>query len=842
LSPAAPPPAKKPPPEEEEKPGKQIKPKKPLHVPEDDEREPGAARAAEKAAAAPLPELALAEDQATNQVVRDLFRSLKIPYDVVTWKSDHHETRVEPISTFVGAEPDSAGRVNLRFYDDKWKPGIMQAAFGRDFERVDHYEEIALRRVDKFRNADAKALPRLQVLQAAETVLAAVVRFHQSAKDSGRRDKAGWDAVEKRLREQLLAVQLDSLTELAAKQKDWPKAFALATRLADAYPDPDVRNRFAKALVPLVEQSLQEGNFSEVRLRLKVLEEQFPDSPATAPLRKNLKDKADALFKQAMGEKDKAKAVDLLNEAEILWPRLGGLGTYRGELLGVSPTLLGVGVRTLPEYLSPAKAVTDSEKQGVELIFESLVKRRITPGGEPRYEPGLAVRGPRSIPVGREFQLPPLGAFWSNGDRVTAMDVSRTVQLMHRPECFSAAWSDLVDEHFVVSDPNRIDISLRQGFISPLSLMTFKVLPAAGLLNKPDDDGFARNPVGSGPFQLTSPSKDRQSKDADAFVEFTANDNYRRAGKTDQPYLRKIRFYRPKDPVGDFLAGRLHLLWDPSAKELQRLGSVDVVSPPVVLPNLRIYFLAVNHRIPALQDQHLRKAIAHGIDRTKILNEVFRGDFKWEPKVPHRPLNGPFPPGSWACKPSLKLELYDPPLAKKLLESQTPVARPHALTLKYPDDDERVGDACNRIREQLQPLGIEIKLEPRSPRDLHKEVEGTHEYELAYYHFDYLSEAFWLWPLFHSRRPAAGSGSRNYLGYDNDGELEREFRLAMDHCEFARVKEYTHNIHELLYERMPIIPLWQLDTVLALHTNLHVVNVDPLLLFTDVQEWKLEKK
>ena len=41
---------------------------------------------------------------------------------------------------------------------------------------------------------------------------------------------------------------------------------------------------------------------------------------------------------------------------------------------------------------------------------------------------------------------------------------------------------------------------------------------------------------------------------------------------------------------------------------------------------------------------------------------------------------------------------------------------------------------------------------------------------------------------------------------------------------------------------MPLIPLWQLDTVVVHHATLKPGPIDPLLLFPGVEEWRLEKK
>jgi hypothetical protein len=40
---------------------------------------------------------------------------------------------------------------------------------------------------------------------------------------------------------------------------------------------------------------------------------------------------------------------------------------------------------------------------------------------------------------------------------------------------------------------------------------------------------------------------------------------------------------------------------------------------------------------------------------------------------------------------------------------------------------------------------------------------------------------------------------------------------------------------------MPFIPLWQLDTHLAIHKDLTLLNLDPLRVFTHVEKWRLNK-
>jgi hypothetical protein len=69
------------------------------------------------------------------------------------------------------------------------------------------------------------------------------------------------------------------------------------------------------------------------------------------------------------------------------------------------------------------------------------------------------------------------------------------------------------------------------------------------------------------------------------------------------------------------------------------------------------------------------------------------------------------------------------------------------------------------------------------------------------------------------------------------------FRKAMTHRQFATVQDLAHQIHIRMNDQMPFIPLWQLDTHIAIHRSLQIPgNIDPLLIFNDVENWKLQDK
>src|SRR5262249_9798906 len=160
---------------------------------------------------------------------------------------------------------------------------------------------------------------------------------------------------------------------------------------------------------------------------------------------------------------------------------------------------------------------------------------------------------------------------------------------------------------------------------------------------------------------------------------------------------------------------------------------------------------------------------------------------------PHRALNGPYPPGSWAADASI------PTYRTAFAHAEFAAAKANrsakvSLTLKYPDDDPAVARACELIKKQIEdqdPGHLTIELQPRTPLELHQDVEIAHDYHLAYYSHDYPSEAYWLWPLFQS------SGTHeNYLGYKNDDELEGRMRKMMGHRDPREVRSLAWQINQ----------------------------------------------
>jgi len=124
------------------------------------------------------------------------------------------------------------------------------------------------------------------------------------------------------------------------------------------------------------------------------------------------------------------------------------------------------------------------------------------------------------------------------------------------------------------------------------------------------------------------------------------------------------------------------------------------------------------------------------------------------------------------------------------------------------------------------------------PRKLWEAVY-EHDYDLAYFHWDFGSEFYWLWPLFADGDKALDKKGSNFLGYE-DAELDTMLRVRMSHHDFAAVQKVSRNVHAHLLDHMPLIPLWQLDAHAALHPGLDLGATETWPFCAAATQWMLK--
>jgi ABC-type transport system substrate-binding protein len=480
---------------------------------------------------------------------------------------------------------------------------------------------------------------------------------------------------------------------------------------------------------------------------------------------------------------------------------------------------------------------------------------------------------PAVVPGGREFLLRSFDRDSSGRFGFESHDVVGTLKLLQsRPDTWGAYPLPWLDDLPTPKDSTTVRVAFKLGHPDPRALCTFKLLPARWMLenNRPiDDPQFAEKPFGTGPYKLHA--NPRPEGNAPREMVFVDNPIYGRwRDRANQPFIKEIRLVeatKVANLIESFRQGGMHVLTDVPTADLDKFMSpaanlTGKVQAYTASTNRRVHILAVNHRRPQMQSKLLRQGLSLAIDRESILSDVYRAGQKF-----HRPMSGPFPPGSWAAPSGPPAPMTNRDLAVTRLQSYLgDRSAKGEVTLSYPQGDPLAALACSKIKAQVESLfkdssgrKLTINLEPVPMRELAVRVEDEHRFDLAYVPFDYPDDWYphglgaMLDPT------AADRGGRNWTGFmsrntGGDGDDTRLVQLLNElraYRDFHQLSAKSAEVNKLFNDCVPFVPLWQLDRHVLVHNALKVYTddsdapvsprvLDPTRLFQGVARWRLE--
>jgi peptide/nickel transport system substrate-binding protein len=325
-----------------------------------------------------------------------------------------------------------------------------------------------------------------------------------------------------------------------------------------------------------------------------------------------------------------------------------------------------------------------------------------------------------------------------------------------------------------------------------LEVATVAILPAR--LSR-TSDMTAHDLIGAGPYRITAVEDDRSIR-LHAFERFALG----------TPSLPAIEFRI----VPDALMRALEL----------RHGSVDFVQnaldPDTVAwiaehsetlavhrgPSNTFQYLGMNLEHRALADVRVRRAIAHAIDREKIVKHLLAGQA--------RIADGLLPPHHWAYTQRVRSYGYDPSRAIALMERaglhDPDGAGPQPrLTLSYKTTtDELARRTAEAIAEQLAAVGIRIEILSYEWGTYFSDIRrgSFHLYSLRWVG---LSDPDIYRQTLHTRMmPPDGNNRGRYQSRRMDRLTERGLS-AIDRDERRRI--YAR-VQRLAARDLPCVPLW----------------------------------
>lgn len=203
-------------------------------------------------------------------------------------------------------------------------------------------------------------------------------------------------------------------------------------------------------------------------------------------------------------------------------------------------------------------------------------------------------------------------------------------------------------------DDATVAVKLSEPYAPFLSLMAnnLAMILSPEAMKRLGADGFNLAPVGTGPYRLEEWRKNDQ-------VVFSAFDGY--WGK--KPLTKRVIMRSIPDNTARLmalLAGEIDGMdgITPDVIKIlkeKKAGSIKMLSAP----GLNVGFMAMNTRKKPFDNPLVRKAIAHAIDKGRVIRETYQGMGS--------PAKGMLPPTLWGYNASLEEDVFDPALAKKLL-------------------------------------------------------------------------------------------------------------------------------------------------------------------------------
>ena len=375
---------------------------------------------------------------------------------------------------------------------------------------------------------------------------------------------------------------------------------------------------------------------------------------------------------------------------------------------------LVVAVNDVPGTLESAEELGNVAVRIQYSMFDSLIRRDFLADGSgaaSELVPGLAESWEQIDETTWEFELRE-GVLFHNGDELTSQDVAFTFThgrilgengVIQQAKRFVAAIShvDPIDRYTVrihTNDPDPVFEQRMAGY-------AVQIVNAREYLLK-GKDGFARDPVGTGPYMLD------EFVDGES-IRLIAHDDY----FGGRPTAESITFQVVPE-VSARIAGLVSGEYDISVNippdqipTVERYDDLKVER--IVLDNT--HMLVFYQDAPFMQDKKVRQALSMAIDRD-LLRQALWNDENFTP-------NGHQLPSYDIYVEDFPEFPYDPERAKELLaeSSYDGETVTYRLPLNYYLNSL---EAAQAIQQMWEAVGFNVSLEPRENWTLAR-AEGT---------------------------------------------------------------------------------------------------------------------
>ncbi len=394
------------------------------------------------------------------------------------------------------------------------------------------------------------------------------------------------------------------------------------------------------------------------------------------------------------------------------------------------------------------------------------------------------------------FTLKPDRPAFHHGQPLTANDVAATYHFVLDKKNASPHRSALLlIERIEVIDADTLDFYLTHADPLLPGYLVIGIVPAEKITA---GHPLHEDPVGSGPFR---------------FIDWPEPGRVRLERLADGQMVEFLRIADPTVRILKLIRGEIDLLQNDLPAELLNYLDSQVEIEVTRGPGSNFAYLGFNLEDPVTRQHAVRLAIAHAIDRDAIIRYILGN-------AAHK-ASALLPPDHWAGNPDLGVIQYAPDTARRLLKKAGyDEIHPLALQYKTSTDPVRVRIATI-IQQQLAEVGIDMKLQSYDWGTFYGDIKAGRfqMYSLAWVGIktpDIFRYAF------HSESLPPEGANRGRL---TDAVIDELIDKAGQGATLDEQAGYYRQVQQRLLDRLPYVPLWYEDHVVAVRKGITGYNL-----------------
>ncbi len=225
-------------------------------------------------------------------------------------------------------------------------------------------------------------------------------------------------------------------------------------------------------------------------------------------------------------------------------------------------------------------------------------------------------------------------------------------------------------------------------------------------------------------------------------------------------------------------------------------------------------YVAFNLRDPIFAKKQVRQAIAHAIDRNRIVRDLLHGYGAVTDTI--------FPAGHWARTDNLPSHNYDPARARQLLDAaghrdpdgNGPKSR-FRIMFRTSTDAE-ANQQAEIIQQMLREVGIDMQIQSSEFGTFMDDIKNG-RFQMFSLRRAGVSDPDFYHTIFHSQSLAPNGQNRGYFVNAKVDRLIEQGRSTFDR---AKRKAAYDEIQKILAEELPYISLYHRDNVAIMRSNI----------------------